>query len=221
MLILEHATGAISNSLITLDLATAFLIVGGRRIDTAVNVLVLQALLLSGVTAMLAWVTGKNEIYFAAILTLVVKAGVIPWVLHKVEVRIGTVREVKSYVDTRMSLVSCAALVILSASVTGKVIGNGPAFVAAALPVAVSMMLIGLFIMITRKLAIMQIIGLLVMENGLFLAGVGKASGLPLVVEFGIFLDILVGVLIMGILTFRINLTFDNINTDNLKNLWG
>ncbi|MHB9095969.1 MAG: NADH-quinone oxidoreductase subunit K [Eubacteriales bacterium] len=213
--------GVLINSLITFTLASLFMVVGGRRLDTAIKVVVGQAVLLAGVAAILAWATGVNEIYIAVLLTLVVKAGVIPYILKKVVGRVGACREVKSYVNIKMSFVICAGLVIIAYSVTGKIIGSGSDFVSTALPAAISMMLIGLFVMITRKLAVMQIIGLIIMENGIFLAGVGTTNGMPLVVELGIFLDILIGVLIMGVLAFRINRTFDTIDTENLKNLRG
>ncbi len=209
------------NSLIILTLATSFFIAGVRRLDTAIKAVAGQAVLLAGVTAVLAGVTGVNEIYIAALLTVMIKAGVIPFILGRVVGRIGACREVKSYVNMKMSFLVCAALVIIAYSVTGKIIGSGSGVIAAALPAAISMILIGLFVMITRKLAVMQITGLIMMENGLFLAGVGTTNGMPLVVELGIFLDILVGVLIMGILAFRINQTFDTIDTENLKNLRG
>jgi hydrogenase-4 membrane subunit HyfE len=215
------AGGTVVDALITLILATSFLIVGGRRVDTAIRVIVTQGVLLTAVTVTLGLLTGGSEMYFAALLTLVVKAGLIPYVLHKVQGRVQTDRETKSFVNIKMSLVICSALVVLAAAVTRKVLGDAPILTATALPTAVSMMLIGLFIMVSRKLAIMQILGLLIMENGIYLAGIGTATGLPLVVELGIFLDILVGVLIMGILTFRINQTFDHVDTDNLKNLRG
>lgn len=221
MMIAGNAGGPVADSLITLVLATSFLIVGGRRVDTAIRVIVLQGILLTAATVTLGLTTGGHEVYFAAILTLVVKAVIIPYVLHWVQVRVQTDRETKSFIDIKMSLVICSGLVVLASAVTGKVLGEAPILTAMALPAAVSMMLIGLFIMVSRKLAIMQILGLLVMENGIYLAGIGTATGLPLVVELGIFLDILVGVLIMGILTFRINRTFDHVDTDNMKNLRG
>lgn len=220
-MIAGNTGGPVADSLITLILATSFLIVGGRRVDTAIKVTVLQGVLLTAATVTLGLITGGNEVYFAALLTLVVKAGIIPYVLRRVQDRVQTDRETKSFVNIKMSLVICSALVVLAAAVTGEVLGDAPILTATALPTAVSMMLIGLFIMVSRKLAIMQIIGLLVMENGIYLAGIGTATGLPLVVELGIFMDILVGVLIMGILTFRINRTFDHVDTDNLKNLRG
>lgn len=220
-MITGNAGGSVADALITLNLATAFLIVGSRRVDTAIRVMVMQGVLLCAATVTLGLITGRKEVFLAALLTLLVKAGLIPFVLRKVQGRVQIERETRSFVNIKMSLVICSALVVLAAAVTGRVMVDAPVLTATALPTAVSMMLIGLFIMVSRKLALMQIVGLLVMENGIYLAGIGTASGLPLVVELGIFLDILVGVLIMGILTFRINRTFDHVDTDNLKNLRG
>lgn len=207
--------------LISLILATTFLIVGGRRLDTAIKVIILQAILLASLTFLLAWRTKNNEIYIAAILTILIKALLIPFILNKVVNRVNMARKIKSYLNMKMSFVVCAGLVIIAYAVTNNIAVTNSEIGKSALPAAISMVLIGLFVMISRKLAIMQIIGLLIMENGLFLVGVATTNGMPLVVELGIFLDILVGVLIMGILAFRINQTFDTINTEDLNNLRG
>lgn len=209
------------DSLITLTLASSFLIIGGRRLKTAIIVAVIQAILLASVTAYLGYITGNHEIYIAVLLTVIVKVLVIPLILNRVVNRVGINREIKSYVNINMSFIISAALVMVAYYTTGKVEILDKGIVTSALPASLAMLLIGLFVMITRKLAIMQIIGLLIMENGLFLAGVGTTNGMPLVVELGIFLDILVGVLIMGILIFRIKQNFDSINTEELKNLRG
>jgi len=206
---------------ITLTLATSFLIILARSLNSAIKVIAGQAVLLAAVTLTLAVISDVGEIYIAALLTVIVKAGVIPFILAKVVSKIGICREVKSYVNIKMSFVICAGLVVIAYFATGKIITADSGIASAALPAAISMILIGLFVMITRKLAVMQIIGLIIMENGLFLVGVGTTNGMPLVVELGIFLDILVGVLITGILAFRINRTFDTIDTENLKNLRG
>lgn len=213
--------GVLIGLFITLTLATSFLIILARSLNSAIKVITGQAVLLAAVTLTLAMISGVEEIYIAALLTVIVKAGVIPYILAKVVSRIGICREVKSYVNIKMSFVICAGLVVVAYFATGKIITADSGVAGAALPAAISMILIGLFVMITRKLAVMQIIGLIIMENGLFLAGVGTTNGMPLVVELGIFLDILVGVLITGILAFRINRTFDTIDTENLKNLRG
>jgi hydrogenase-4 component E len=87
------------------------------------------------------------------------------------------------------------------------------------LPVSISIMLIGLFIMTSRRKAITQIIGLLTMENGVFLSGLSITSGMPMIVELGIFFDILVAALILGVFVFRINRTFETIDIDTLRRL--
>jgi hydrogenase-4 membrane subunit HyfE len=159
--------------------------------------------------------------YLAAGLTLVVKAGIIPYILNKVVKNVGISRIVKSYVSMKMNLIISGCLVFVSYLASGQVIEQGTGLIPQALPTAISLILIGLFIMMIQKLAIMQIVGFVVMENGLFLAGIGTTNGMPLVIELGIFIDIIIGVFIMGILAFRINKSFDHINTQNLRNLRG
>ena len=210
------------HTLIMLALAASFLIVGVRRMETGIKVLAGQSLLLALATVVLGLLSGIHEKYLAAFLTGVVHAGLIPYILHKVAARVGACREVKSYVNVKMSFVICAGLVLTAYSAMSKVFGADYGFIdKTLLLVSISMMLIGLFVMMSRKLAIMQVVGLLMMENGLYLAGAGLSHGIPLVVELGILLDILVAVLIMGILAFRIDRSFDSIDTEHLKNLRG
>jgi hydrogenase-4 component E len=103
-------------------------------------------------------------------------------------------------------------------SILGAQRADAPA-VSRVLSVSIAMMLIGLFIMTTRKNAITQIVGLLTMENGVFLSGLSITYGMPLIVEVGIFFDILVAVLILGVFIFRINKTFESISIDSLRGL--
>lgn len=211
----------IINNIITLILVTCFLVIGSRRLDTVIKLAVTQAVLLAGLSFTLGWATGIQEMYYASLLTLVVKAGVIPYILTKVVGRVGMSREVKSYVSMKMSFLIAGALVIVAYLANGQIMGHGSGLVHEALQAGVAMMLIGMLVMSTRKLAVMQIAGFIMMENGLFLTGVGTTNGMPLVVELGIFLDMLIGVLIMGMLVFRINRTFESIDTENLRNLRG
>lgn len=217
---LGNYLGAV-NFLITLILGTCFAVLGSRRMETVIKLAVAQALLLAGLSIVLGWVTGIGEMYVAALLTPAVKAGVIPYILTKVVRGVGVSREVNSYVSLKMSFLIAGALVIVSYLATGQIVGRGSGLVHEALPAAVAMILMGLFVIMTRKLAVMQITGFLLMENGISLAGLGTTNGMPLVVELGIFLDILIGVLIMGVLAFRINRTFDTLDTENLRNLRG
>lgn len=207
--------------LVTLILASAFLIIIARRFKSVIKAIIIQALFLVALSITLGWVTGIYEMYIAALLTLVVKAGVIPFILHKAVDRAKIDRVVESFLNKKMALQVSVLLVFIAYLATGHVIGQGSGLIHEALPAAISLMLIGLFLMMNRKLAIMQIVGLVVMENGIYLAGIGTTNGMPLVIELGIFLDILVGVLIMGVLVFRINRSFDTIDTKNLRNLRG
>lgn len=209
------------NFLITLILATAFLIIIARHFNSVIKAIIIQALLLVTLSITLGWATGIHEMYIAALLTLVVKVGIIPFILNRAVGRVAISTKVESFLSMKMTLLFSVGLVFISYLATGQVIGKGSGLIHEALPAAVALMLIGLFLMMNRKLAIMQIVGFVVMENGIFLAGIGTTNGMPLVIELGIFLDILVGVLIMGVLVFRINRSFDTIDTKNLRNLRG
>ncbi|MDI6880204.1 MAG: hydrogenase [Desulfitobacteriaceae bacterium] len=206
---------------VTLILAVCFLVLGARRLDTAIRLVVFQAILLALLTAILGLANGVGEMVFIAGLTLVIKAGLIPFILKKVVDRIGLSSETRSYVNRKMSFLIAGALVMVSYLATGQIAATQSAEGREILATAIAMLLIGLLVMMTRKLAVMQIVGFLIMENGLFLAGVGTTHGMPLVVELGIFLDMLIGVLVMGILTFRIQSSFGSINTEKLRNLRG
>lgn len=209
------------NFLITLLLATTFLIILARRLNSVIMAVIIQGLLLVALSTTLGWVTGIHEMYIAAILTMVVKVMIIPVVLIKAVNIVAIKREVESFLSMKMTLLFAVCLVFISYLATGQVIGKGSGLLHGALPVAVSLILIGLFLMINLKFPIMQIVGLFVMENGIFLAGIGTTIGMPLVIELGIFMDIMVGVLIMGVLVFRINQSFDIIDRKNLRNLRG
>lgn len=209
------------NFLITLILATVFLIIVTRHINSVIIAVMIQGLLLVVLCITLGWATGIHEMYIAALLTLVVKAGIIPFVLNKAVHRVAINRAVESFLSKRMMLLFAICLVFTSYLATGQVIGKGSGLIHEALPAAIALMLIGLLLMINLKFPIMQIVGLVVIENGIFLAGIGTTHGMPLVIELGIFMDILVGVLIMGVLVFQINRSFDTIDTENLRNLRG
>jgi hydrogenase-4 component E len=167
-----------------------------------------------------AYSTGKDEIYIIAILTLLFKSIVIPYFLIYIIREIKVKKEIELYVKISPSLIIGGVLVVISYYLIRSinVISELSSF---ALSASMSLVSIGLFIMISRKKAIMQMLGILIMENGLFLGAISLTNGMPLLVELGIFFDVLIAVLIMGILIFRINKTFESIDTDMLKNLIG
>ncbi|MEM2140210.1 MAG: hypothetical protein QXJ74_01365 [Nitrososphaera sp.] len=182
-----------------------------------------QTIVLAGVTAVIAYYTGVWEIYVAAALTLVIKAVVIPRVLVRVTRKIKDEFKIEAnpYVGLRLSVLISALLVALSYALTQQMLSSSSLDVVAmtCLPVSVSLFFIGLFVIVSRRMALNQVVGLLIIENGLFLFTTALTHGVSLVIEIGIFADILVGVVISAILLFRISQTFDTLDIGSLEKL--
>lgn len=206
--------------LIALILVSTFMILGSTRLYSCVRAFGIQSFLLAGVAGIVAYSTGKPDIYIVAILTLILKAAVIPYIFLYIIREIKVQREIALYVNISPSLIIGGVLVVISYYLV-RSINIRTELSSFALSASISLVSIGLFIMISRKKAIMQMLGILLMENGLFLGAISLTYGMPLLVELGIFFDVLIGVLIMGILIFRINRTFESIDTDMLKTLIG
>jgi len=205
---------------IALILVSTFMILGSTRLYSCVRAFGIQSFLLACVASVVGISTEKFDLYLVALLTLIIKAAVIPYIFIYIIREIKVKREIDLYVGISPSLIIGGILVVISYYLIRSidVITELSSF---ALSASMSLVSIGLFVMISRKKAIMQMLGILIMENGLFLGAISLTSGMPLLVELGIFFDVLIGVLIMGILIFRINKTFETIDTDMLKTLIG
>ena len=206
--------------LIAMILVSTFMILGSTRLYSCVRAFGIQSFLLACVAGIVAYSTGKDDIYIVAILTLILKAAVIPYIFLYIIREIKVTREIELYVNISPSLIIGGVLVVISYYLI-RSISIISELSSLALSASMSLVSIGLFIMISRKKALMQMLGILIMENGLFLGAISLTYGMPLIVELGIFFDVLIGVLIMGILIFRINKTFESIDTDMLKTLIG
>ncbi len=200
-------------------LLTTFAIVAQRRLSACVDLFALQSVFLAVTAALVAFLTGITHIYVAALLTILIKTIIIPMILRKVIERVNVKREVEFIINIPPSLLICGALVILAFSVTKPISGLGFLLTKDSLAVALAIVLIGFFTMISRKKAITQIVGFLVMENGLFLGATASAYGMPLIVELGVFFDVLVAGLIIGVYTHRLQDTFDSVDTTKLTGL--
>lgn len=182
-----------------------------------------QSVVLAGSTAAIAYATGLWEIYAAAILTLVVKAIVIPRLLVRVteSVKDELKIEANPLVSIRLSLLISALLVALSYGVIHETLisANLDVYALTYLPVSVSLFFIGLFVMVSRRMALNQVVGLLIIENGLFLFTTALTQGVSLIIEVGILADILVGVMISALLLLRMSQTFDSFDMVSLESL--
>ena len=144
---------------------------------------------------------------------------IIPLILKKVIERLNVQREVAFVINIPPSLLICGALVILAFSVTEPVASLGFLLTKDSLAVALAIVLIGFFTMIARKKAVTQVVGFLMVENGLFLGATAAAYGMPLIVELGVFFDVLVAGLIIGIYTHRLQDAFDSVDVSKLTGL--
>ncbi len=197
-------------------LLTCFAIVAQRRLSACVDLFALQSVFLAATAALVAFLTDIRHIYVAAALTVVIKAVVIPRILKKVIVRLNVTRELQMNINIPAGLLICGALVILAFFITQPIIPLGFLLTRDSLAIALAIVLIGFFTMIARKKAVTQVVGFLVMENGLFLGATAAAYGMPLIVELGVFFDVLVAGLIIGIYTHRIQGAFDSVDTSKL-----
>ena len=197
-------------------LLTCFAIVAQRRLSACVDLFALQSAFLVLTATLVAYLTGNQHIYIAAALTGVIKVIIIPRVLRKVIDRLNVKRELVMYVNVPTGLLISGGLVMLAFFIAQPIIPLGSLLTRDALAIALAIVLIGLFTMIARQKAVTQLVGFLVLENGLFLGATAATHGMPLIVELGVFFDVLIATLIAGIYTNRLQDAFDSVNTDRL-----
>ncbi len=192
-----------------------------RKISDSIMILALQSFLLSMTALIFWWKTGFTGLLLAAVFTLLVKAIFIPFVLLRLIKKMGTIRDVERYTTQFLSLLIALILSALGYYVASNLDLPGMAHGRTYLPVSIILIILGTAIMIDHKKAIMQGVGLITIENGIFLISESIAYGMPLVVDLGIFFDLLVIIIVIGILLLRIQATFESLNTSNLQQLKG
>jgi len=200
-------------------LLTCFAIVAQRQLSTCVDLFVLQSIFLAMTAALVAYLTGIHHIYIGAALTIIIKVVIIPRVLKQVIERSDVKRETDMYVNVPTGVLICGALVILAVFVNQPFIALGFLLTRDSLAIALAIILIGFFIMIVRKRAVTQVIGFLVLENGLFLGATAAAYGMPLIVELGIFFDVLVGAVVFGVYSNQLQDISEGENKSELTTL--
>ena len=206
------------NILTVILLFTAFLITRVSSLRLAIQILVVQSI---AVAVACVWSGLESEMmhtYVAALLTVIIKAGMIPYALFRVVARLRNETENKPILSPNQTSLVAALLLAVAYGLVDQAL---PGLGRDALSGALAGFLIGLLIMITRRQAVLQIVGLIMMENGIYLLGLSMTRGLPLIIEFGVFFDVLVAVIVLGILTFRLKLSFMTTDTTVLQKLKG
>jgi len=197
-----------------------------RWIVTNIRIFGMQSFLLAVVTGTIGAFNMAPHLFVAAVLTLLVKAILVPILLEQIVKRTGIRQEIEPILNAPLSVVICGGLTLIGYIVAQSFYRPDHATGAASLghntlAVAISLFLIGFFTMINRRKALTQVLGLLSLENGLFLATISLTYGMPLIVELGIFFDVLVAVLVLGILVYRIGESFESMDVSKLRKLKG
>lgn len=200
-------------------LLTAVLILWRRELGAIVKLLALQGVFIAGLAAVVAGGEGGVEPYLVAVGVLVLKAVAIPAVLRRVLADSGEVREAEPLVNVAASLLAAALLTLLAYVVSQPLVALAPSAATRALPVGIAVVLLGFFVLVTRRRALSQVVGFLLLDNGIATTAFLAASGVPLVVELGVSLDVLLVVLVLQILAARMRMTFGGTDLDELNEL--
>ncbi len=207
--------------LAALMLVAQLLLAVQRMLLTSIRLFALQSLCLAGIAAVVAYFHGAIHVYVVVVLTLVGKVAFLPWLLDRQVRRMNIIQEIEPLVNFPTSMLVCGGLTLLGYIVARPFtslerLGNN------TLAIAITLVLTGFFLMINRRKAITQVLALLTVENGVMLAAVALTTyGMPLVVELGIFFDVLVAVMVLGILVYRIRETFASMDVSKLNQLKG
>jgi hydrogenase-4 component E len=204
-----------------LMLVVQLLLVVQRMLLTSIRLFAIQSIFLAGIAAVVAYSHAAFHVYVVVALTVIGKVMFLPWLLDRQVRRMNIIQEIEPLVNFPTSMLICGALTLLGYMVARPFtslerLGNN------TLAVAITLVLTGFFLMINRRKAITQVLALLTVENGVMLAAVALTTyGMPLVVELGIFFDVMVAVMILGILVYRIRETFASMDVSKLSQLKG
>src|SRR5438093_5097349 len=199
----------------------SFLLLIRNSLSAQVRMFAVQSGVLSALAAVVAYFGGNAELFGIAVVFAIIKVIVIPNVLNRAVAKIGIQRVVAPYLGTSATLAICAGLVVVAFYVMAPVTASNRLPTADGIPLAFAGVLIGFFTTVNRRRALTQILGFLMLENGIFMVALLATYGVPLIVEMGVFLDVLVAVLILEVFVYRIKHNFDSIEVSQMGALGG
>jgi hydrogenase-4 component E len=200
-------------------LFTSFIMLAQARIVPMIHTFAWQGALLAATTALVAYVTEHPHLYISAGMTFLLKALLIPWMLHRLAVRLKIHREMEKLSYPSMTLLAGAALVVFSYYVALPIIHLSALVTRNTIAISIAVVLLGMLLMIVRNKAISQVIGFMSIENGLFYSAVVSTYGMPMVVELGIAFDVLVAAILFGVFFFQMRDSIDSLDVDRLNRL--
>jgi hydrogenase-4 component E len=213
--------GRVANLLSFFFLATSFLLIIRNSLAGQVRMFAIQSGILAALAAVVAFFSGSRELFGVALVFASVKVFVIPNVLNRTVTKIGMQRAVAPYLGVSATLGVCAALVVIAFYVMAPITSIKRLPTTDGIPLAFAGVLIGFFTTVNRRRALTQILGFLMLENGIFMIALLATYGVPPIVEVGVFLDVLVAVLILEVFVYRIKENLDSIDVKQLGALRG
>jgi hydrogenase-4 component E len=200
-------------------LLLAFAMISQRRILSLIHLFTLQGATLVIATALVGHMTAQPHLYLSALLTFALKVVLIPVLLHRMIDRLDVRWDTETLINIPTTMLVGILLVIFAFNLALPIAQLSRSITRGSLGIALACVLLSFLMMITRAKAIPQVIGFLSMENGLFFAATSATYGMPMVVELGIALDVLIGVLILGVFMFQIREKFDSLDIRHLEKL--
>ena len=207
------------NLLAAVMLLLAFAMMAQRRVLSLIDLFAAQGLALACSTAIVAFATAQPHLYASAGITLVLKVGLLPWLLHHLIRKLDVRWDVEGLINIPTTMLIGIVLVVFSFNLAVPISQLSNTVTRSTLGIATASVMLSFLMMITRRKAIPQVIGFLSMENGLFFAATSATYGMPLVVELGIALDVLIGLLIFGVFFFQIREQFDSLDLKHFEKL--
>ena len=209
----------ILNTLAAILLLLSFSMLAQRRIVTMVNLLATQGAILCLATVLLAWRTGENHLYLSAALTLALKVILLPWLLHRLIRRLDVYWDTETMINAPSTMLIGLLVVIFAFGLAQPISALASTATRSTIGIAIAVILLSFLTMITRRKAMSQVVGFLSMENGLFFGAMSAVYGMPMVVELGVALDVLVAMLVLGVFFFQIREQFDSLDLHHLESL--
>ena len=190
-------------------LFTMILILGAGQIYRAVYAVAAQSVFIGAAGVVLGAATGNPDLWAIAGITILIKAIALPWLLLRVVRRMKIRLEIEPVIPISVTLVIAGGIVVLSFYLAASLGSVRQAITGNALPVGVALTLLGVLVMVSRRKALTQMVGLFASENGIFFTAMAVSQGMPLIIEIGVILDVILGALVMGILVLRVRSTVD------------
>ena len=207
------------NTLAAVLLLLSFSMLAQRRIVTMVNLLATQGAILCLATVLLAWRTGEHHLYLSAALTLALKVILLPWLLHRLIRQLDVYWDTESVINAPSTMLIGLLVVIFAFGLAQPISALASTATRSTIGIAIAVILLSFLTMITRRKAMSQVVGFLSMENGLFFGAMSTTYGMPMVVELGVALDVLVAMLVLVVFFFQIREQFDSLDLHHLESL--